>query len=81
MDTYQQLIATSALVMGTAWASGINLYATIGVLGILGLSGNITLPDHSLVLQNPLVIGGLSSALHFPILFLILFLLFIIVAI
>jgi hypothetical protein len=58
MDAYQQLIATIALTMGTAWAAGINLYATIGVLGFLGLTGNIILPEQLLVLQNPLVIGA-----------------------
>lgn len=58
MDSYQQLIATISLTMGAAWASGINLYATIGVLGILSLTGNIILPDQLLVLQDPLVIGA-----------------------
>ena len=58
MDAYQQLIATIALTMGTAWAAGINLYATIGILGFLGLTGNIVLPEQLLVLQNPLVIGA-----------------------
>lgn len=56
MDTYQQLIATIALMMGASWAAGINLYATIGVLGILGVTGNIVLPQPLLVLQNPMVI-------------------------
>lgn len=58
MDAYQQLIATIALTMGTAWAAGINLYATIGILGFLGVTGNIVLPEQLLVLQNPLVIGA-----------------------
>ena len=58
MDAYQQIIATIALMMGTAWASGINLYATIGMLGILGLSGNIALPDQLQILQDPLIIGS-----------------------
>lgn len=58
MDAYQQLIATIALTMGTAWAAGINLYATIGVLGFLGLTGNIVLPEQLQILQNPLVIGA-----------------------
>lgn len=57
MDPYQQLIATLALTMGTAWAAGINLYATIAVLGTLGLTGNMVLPEQLLVLQNPMVIG------------------------
>ncbi len=58
MDPYQQIIATIALTMGTAWASGINLYATIGMLGFLGATGNVALPDQLLVLQDPLVIGA-----------------------
>lgn len=56
MDPYQNIIATIALTMGTAWASGINLYATIGMLGILGATGNIILPESLLVVQDPLVI-------------------------
>jgi hypothetical protein len=58
MDAYQQLIATLALTMGTAWAAGINLYATIAVLGTLGLTGNIVLPEQLLILQDPMVIGA-----------------------
>lgn len=58
MDAYQQLITTISLTMGVAWASGINLYATIGVLGILGATGNIALPEQLLVIQDPLVIGA-----------------------
>lgn len=58
MDAYQQLIATISLTMGVAWASGINLYATIGMLGIMGATGNIVLPEQLLVLQDPLVIGA-----------------------
>ncbi len=58
MQPYQQLVSTIALTMGTAWASGINLYATIATLGILGVTGNIVLPEHLLVLQDPLVIGA-----------------------
>jgi len=67
MDAYQQLIATIALMMGTSWAAGINLYATIGVLGFLGITGNIVLPEQLHVLQNPLVIGaaGLMYVVEF----------------
>lgn len=60
MDAYHQLIATIALTMGTAWAAGINLYATIAVLGYLGVTGNIVLPEPLLILQNPMVIGAAS---------------------
>lgn len=67
MDAYQQVIATIALTMGAAWASGINLYATIAVLGILGATGNVDLPSQLLVLQSPLVIGcaGLMYLVEF----------------
>ncbi|MGI9536603.1 MAG: DUF4126 domain-containing protein [Desulfocapsaceae bacterium] len=67
MDSYQQIISTIALTMGAAWASGINLYATIAVLGILGATGNVTLPNQLLVLQSPLVIGcaGLMFLVEF----------------
>ncbi len=58
MQTYHQLISTIALVMGTAWASGINLYATIATLGILGATGNIVLPQNLHILQDPLIIGA-----------------------
>lgn len=67
MDAYHQLIATIALTMGTAWAAGINLYATIAVLGYLGITGNIVLPEQLQILQNPMVIGaaGLMYAVEF----------------
>jgi hypothetical protein len=58
MDAYQQLITTLALTMGTAWAAGINLYATVAVLGTLGLTGNIVLPEQLVILQDPMVIGA-----------------------
>jgi hypothetical protein len=58
MESYQQLINTLALAMGTAWASGINLYATIAVLGIMGSTGNLILPEQLQVLQSPGVIGA-----------------------
>jgi hypothetical protein len=67
MDAYQQIIATLALTMGTAWASGINLYATLAMLGILGASGNIALPESLIVLQDPIVIiaAGIMYCVEF----------------
>ena len=35
---------TIALTMGVAWASGINLYAAILMLGVMGATGNMVLP-------------------------------------
>ncbi len=58
MDPYQSIVATIALTMGAAWASGINLYATLATLGILGATGNMVLPENLLVLQDPLVISA-----------------------
>jgi len=53
--------------MGVAWASGINLYAAILVLGILGSSGNITLPHELMILTDPLIItaAGVMYAVEF----------------
>ena len=52
------IVETIALTMGVAWASGINLYAAIAVLGILGATGNLILPQDLEVLADPLVIGA-----------------------
>ncbi len=67
MDPYQSILATIALTMGTAWASGINLYATLTMLGILGATGNMILPENLLVLQDPLVIlaAGIMYCVEF----------------
>lgn len=56
MDNYQELISIIALTMGVGWASGINLYAAVLVLGLAGATGNINLPPELAVVQNPMVI-------------------------
>lgn len=58
MEEYQSLITVISLTMGVAWASGINLYAALLVLGIGGASGNIDLPESLQVLQDPMVIAA-----------------------
>lgn len=58
MEQYQSLINTISLTMGTAWASGLNLYATMFMLGILGANNVIALPPSLELLTNPLVIGA-----------------------
>ena len=58
MENYDALVATLALLMGTAWASGINLYAVLLVLGLGGSTGHIDLPPELSVLEDPLVIGA-----------------------
>ncbi|MDH4182725.1 MAG: DUF4126 domain-containing protein [Nitrospinota bacterium] len=46
-----------ALSMGVAWTCGINLYATVAVLGIMGATGHVVLPEQLAVLQSPEVIA------------------------
>lgn len=58
MENYEALLATVALMMGVSWASGINLYAVLFVLGWGGSTGHIALPAELSVLQDPLVIGA-----------------------
>jgi hypothetical protein len=50
-------IEALSLAMGSAWTSGINLYATVAVLGIAGRSELITLPPELHVLTHPAVIA------------------------
>ena len=58
MDALDHITATLALTMGLAWASGINLYATLLTLGFLANSGNINLPPDLQIVANPLVMGA-----------------------
>ncbi len=52
-----ETIQAIALMLGASWASGINLYAAILVLGILGNTGYADLPEGLALVENPLVIG------------------------
>ena len=63
MDTVQYI----ALSMGAAWASGINLYAAVFMLGYLGTTGNIALPPEMMVVTDPLVMtaAGLMYCVEF----------------
>ena len=56
MEQLNPVIGTIALTMGAAWASGVNLYAAILVLGLLGHTGNVVLPPSLEVLTNPVVL-------------------------
>ena len=51
-----EMTAGIALAAGAAWASGINVYAVILVLGLLGSAGYMTLPPDLEIMMNPLVI-------------------------
>lgn len=63
MDT----VSIIAAALGAAWASGINLYAAILMLGIMGVTGSIDLPAELDILENPLVLGaaGLMYCVEF----------------
>jgi hypothetical protein len=67
MDTLNQLSTTLALTMGLAWASGINLYATLFTLGYLANTGNIVLPPDLQIVADPMVMGaaGLMYCIEF----------------
>lgn len=57
-----ETIDAVALMLGAAWASGINLYAAILMLGWMGGSGHVELPPELHVLSNPAVMlaaGGM----------------------
>ena len=51
------VLESLSLAMGTAWTSGINLYATVAALGFAGRAGMIQLPPDLEILTHPLVIG------------------------
>ena len=40
-NSVTQLISTIAIAMGASWVSGINLYACVGTLGLLGRFANL----------------------------------------
>jgi uncharacterized protein DUF4126 len=58
MTDLQNLVHTLALTLGVGWASGINLYAAVAMLGIAGAGGYVHLPDTLSVVQDPLVIAA-----------------------
>lgn len=60
-------VSVISLTLGAAWASGINLYAAILVLGILGSTGDIVLPEGLQILQSPpvLIVAGVMFCVEF----------------
>ena len=54
---YEELIAAIALTMGAAWASGVNLYATLFILGFMGGQGYIDLPPPLEILENEIIVA------------------------
>ena len=58
MEPFSELAHTISLALGASWASGINLYAAILVMGLLGITGDMALPANLQFLTHPLVIGA-----------------------
>lgn len=58
MEQYHDIVTLIALTLGVGWASGINLYAAVLTLGVLGATGGINLPPDLQVLASPLVIAA-----------------------
>jgi len=56
MEQLDQITAMIALSMGVAWASGINLYATLLMLGVLSNMGHLSLPPGLEIVSDPLVL-------------------------
>jgi Domain of unknown function (DUF4126) len=52
-----QLISTIAIAMGASWVSGINLYAAVATLGLLGRFSHLQLPGELQVLTSWWIIG------------------------
>ncbi|HEY0563744.1 MAG TPA: DUF4126 domain-containing protein [Methylophilus sp.] len=60
-------ITSYALASGLSWASGIRLYATLCIVGLLAKYGYITLPESLELLTHPMVIAisGLLMVVEF----------------
>jgi len=67
MEQLDQIAGILALTMGAAWASGINLYAAILMLGLMGATGNVDLPPGLEILTDPMVLmaAGVMYAVEF----------------
>ncbi len=58
MEQFDKIVNLIALSMGVSWASGINLYAALLVLGIGGTTNSVVLPPDLQILSHPLVIAA-----------------------
>ena len=50
-------LETLTFALGVSLASGINLYATVVILGVLDALSLVSFPEHMKIMFNPLVIG------------------------
>lgn len=56
MDVSSDMLSLMSLAFGAAWASGLNLYATVLILGGLNAFGVVTLPPDMAVISSPEVL-------------------------
>ncbi len=67
MEEGQAVVSAVALMLGASWASGINLYAAILALGLMGATGSIDLPPTLEIVESPVVImaAGVMYVIEF----------------
>jgi hypothetical protein len=67
MEQFDQIASIIALTMGAAWASGINLYAAVFMLGFMGATGSVDLPPGLEILSDPIVLvaAGVMYCIEF----------------
>ena len=53
-----ELLATLGRTMGFSLAAGVNLYATVAILGLAARYGWVQLPDQFKIFDNPWIIGA-----------------------
>ncbi|MEP6782345.1 MAG: DUF4126 domain-containing protein [Acidobacteriota bacterium] len=53
-----EILATLGRTMGFSLAAGVNLYATVAILGLASRYGWVQLPDQFKVFDNPWIIGA-----------------------
>lgn len=60
-------VETIALTMGVGWAAGLNLYAAVFMLGLLGNTGHLALPGELALVADPFVMfaAGLMYCVEF----------------
>jgi hypothetical protein len=66
-QTNMDAISSFALASGLSWASGIRLYATVFIMGLLAKYQWISIPTSLEILSNPIVIGvaGFLTVIEF----------------
>lgn len=61
MDTTGDTLSAISLALGAAWASGLNLYATVLIIGAFGATGLVDLPPDLQVLATPPVLFAAAA--------------------